>query len=70
MSPREAAAEAPARPVPTTITSNERLLAGLTNLQVALYVFHLESIGPAGILELSGIYKLIQKLRLACLAAG
>src|SRR5689334_14506793 len=48
-SPNDAAAEAPANPVPTTITSILRLLAGFTNLTVPLYFVHFCSNGPAGI---------------------
>src|SRR3954468_14309956 len=46
-----AAAEAPARPVPTTMTLNLRLLLGLTNFMSDLYRSHFSAIGPSGILE-------------------
>ncbi len=49
----EEAAEEPARPAPTTITSYFRLLAGLTSLMSALCLRHLSASGPAGILESS-----------------
>ena len=51
--PNEAAADAPANPVPTTITSNFLLLAGFTNFWSALYFVHFSLSGPCGILELS-----------------
>ena len=41
-----AEAEAPARPVPTTITSINRLLAGLTKLILLLCCVHLSESGP------------------------
>ena len=44
-----AAAEAPARPVPTTMTSNFRLLAGFTNFISNLCFSHLSASGPEGI---------------------
>src|SRR6266702_6400287 len=46
----EAAAEAPARPVPTTSTSNFRLLAGLTSLMSNLWLSHFAASGPEGAL--------------------
>src|SRR4051812_24803254 len=53
MSARDEAAEEPARPAPTTITSYFRLLAGLTSLMSTLCLRHLSASGPAGILESS-----------------
>src|SRR5690606_18395012 len=52
-SPSEAAAEAPARPDPTTITSNFRRLFGLTSFRSNLWLSHLSARGPAGIFESS-----------------
>ena len=51
--PKEAAADAPASPVPTTMTSNFLLLAGFTNFWSALYFVHFSASGPCGILEFS-----------------
>src|SRR5215204_5265198 len=48
-----AAAEAPARPVPTTMTLNLRLLLGLTSFESAMNVSHLSISGPSGILASS-----------------
>src|SRR5579883_51574 len=45
---RVAAADAPARPVPTTITVYFRLFAGLTNRMSNLCRSHLSSSGPGG----------------------
>src|SRR5471030_830150 len=45
----EAAADAPAKPVPTTITSYLRLLAGLTSFKLNLCLLHFSANGPAGI---------------------
>ena len=50
-SPSEAAAEAPANPVPTTMTSSLRLFAGLTSLSSNLCLSHFCANGPEGILE-------------------
>ena len=47
------AAAAPARPVPTTITSNFRLLAGLTSFMENLWFVHLSARGPVGTFESS-----------------
>ena len=44
---------APASPVPTTITSRRRLLAGLTRRTEDLRLVHLSAIGPVGIPEFS-----------------
>src|SRR5215208_3692605 len=44
-----AAAPAPARPVPTTMTVNRRLLAGFTSFISNLCFSHFCSIGPSGI---------------------
>src|SRR5215475_73926 len=52
-SPKVAAAEAPASPVPTTIMSNLRLLAGLTSFISCRYFVHFIPTGPDGIFELS-----------------
>src|SRR6478672_6830853 len=49
----EAAAEAPARPVPTTMTSNLRLLPGFTSFMSNLCWSQLFSIGPVGAPETS-----------------
>src|SRR3954470_6028796 len=49
----EAAAEAPASPVPTTMTSNLRLLPGLTSFISNLCWSQVFSIGPVGALETS-----------------
>src|SRR6478672_5530411 len=48
-SPSVAAAAAPARPLPTTITSNRRLFAGFTNFTSNLCCDHFSAIGPGGI---------------------
>src|SRR5688572_21583797 len=48
-----AAAEAPARPVPTTMILNLRLLAGLTNFSFSLNVSHFSASGPSGTLASS-----------------
>src|SRR5690606_3946260 len=50
-SAKEAAAEAPANPVPTTIIVNLRLLAGFTNFMLNLCFDHFSANGPAGTLE-------------------
>ena len=50
-SARVAAAEPPAKPVPTTIISMSLLFAGLTKLILFLWFVHLSSIGPSGIFE-------------------
>ena len=52
-SPNVAAADAPARPVPTTMILNLRLLLGLTSRIENLWFSHLSSSGPPGILESS-----------------
>src|SRR5690348_9954005 len=49
----DAAAEAPARPVPTTITSNLRLLFGFTSFMENLWFCQRVSMGPVGDLESS-----------------
>src|SRR5260370_42686784 len=46
----EAGADGPARPLPTTSTSNFRLLAGLTSFRSNLCLSHLAASGPEGIL--------------------
>src|SRR4051794_23889676 len=51
----DAAADAPARPVPTTITSNLRLLFGFTSFMSNLWRCQRVSIGPVGSLESSTI---------------
>ena len=51
-SAREAAAEAPASPLPTTKISNFRLLFGLTSLDSLRCFRHFDSSGPDGTLEL------------------
>src|SRR5690625_6985890 len=56
-----AAADAPARPVPTTMTVYLRLLAGLTSFASPLYRSHFSVIGPDGIFESSFI--LMEPLR-------
>ena len=48
-----ALADAPASPVPTTITECLRLFDGLTSLTLNLWFVHFSAIGPAGILESS-----------------
>src|SRR5258708_20556962 len=52
-SPSVAAADAPARPVPTTMISNRRLFAGFTSLMSNRWLSHFCSIGPSGIFESS-----------------
>jgi len=54
-SAKEAAAEDPAKPVPTTITSYFLLFAGLTKLIEDLCFFHLSAKFPAGILDFNSI---------------
>src|SRR3972149_3572277 len=54
-SAREAAADAPASPDPTTMTWNFRLLAGETRRRSARCRSHFASSGPAGILASSFI---------------
>src|SRR5262249_20050368 len=44
----DAAAEPPARPVPTTITEYFRLFAGLTSFMSNLCFVHFSAIGPEG----------------------
>ena len=56
----DAAEDAPAKPEPTTMTSNFRLLAGLTSLMSNLYFSHLVLMSPGGILESS--FMLFQNL--------
>ena len=51
----DAAAEAPASPVPTTMMSNRRLLAGLTSFKAKRWLSHFCSIGPEGMLAWSSI---------------
>ena len=46
ISPSEAAADAPASPVPTTIISNFNLFAGLTRGTEDLYLVHFSANGP------------------------
>src|SRR6185312_7730892 len=48
-----AAAEEPARPAPTTMTSYLRLFAGLTRRMPALWLRHLSASGPGGVLDAS-----------------
>ena len=55
----DAAAEAPARPVPTTITVCEPRLRGPTSACASSHVFHLSASGPAGIFASSVIVELI-----------
>src|SRR5690349_13090724 len=50
---REAAAAAPARPVPTTMMSNFRLLFGFTTFMANLWFCQRVSIGPVGDFESS-----------------
>src|SRR5262249_40656735 len=50
-----AAADAPASPLPTTITSNFRLFAGLTNFKSKRCLSHFCAIGPEGIFPSSCI---------------
>src|SRR5262245_66208868 len=52
-SPNVAAAAAPANPVPTTMISNLRLLAGLTSFISCRYFVHFVATGPDGVFELS-----------------
>src|SRR5215831_15904260 len=52
-SPSDAAADAPARPVPTTIIVYFRLFAGLTSFISNLCRSHFSAIGPGGILASS-----------------
>ena len=51
----EAAAEAPAKPVPMTMMSSLRLLAGLTSFCSALYFVHFSAKGPVGIFEFNSM---------------
>ena len=53
ISASEAAAELPAKPVPTTMTSMRRLLAGFTRLMWFLCEVHFSAKGPDGILDSS-----------------
>ena len=55
ISASDAAAEEPARPVPTTMISNNLLFAGDTNGISPLCVVHLSANGPAGTLESNAI---------------
>ena len=55
ISPKEAAADAPAKPVPTTMTSNFLLLLGLTNFIENLWFSHFSSNEPSGTRELSTV---------------
>src|SRR5690348_3654440 len=50
-SPKVAAAEAPARPLPTTITSNFDRLFGATNFDSPRCLSHFLSSGPEGTFE-------------------
>src|SRR5580658_3143049 len=52
-SARDAAADAPASPVPTTMISYLRLLDGLTSLIAVLCLSHFWGSGPGGILASS-----------------
>ena len=58
-SPREAAAEAPARPVPTTIISSFLLLLGLTRLISDFLRVHFSDKGPSGIFDTDLFYDLV-----------
>src|SRR3989338_1846357 len=49
----DAAADAPASPVPTTITSNLRLLVGLINFDSNRCLSHFSARGPEGIFAFS-----------------
>src|SRR5512140_1124149 len=60
-SPSDAAAEAPARPAPTTMMSNLRLLLGLTSLYSNLALLHFPGSGPEGILAFSSIDRTPQR---------
>ena len=55
ISANEAAAEEPARPVPTTMISSNLLFAGDTNGISPLCLVHLSAIAPAGTLESNAI---------------
>ena len=50
-SAKVAAAEPPAKPVPTTITSILRLFAGFTKIDMIFIIVHLSLIGPLGTFE-------------------
>ena len=50
-----AAADAPARPVPTTMILNLRLLFGLTSFASAMNLSHFSASGPSGTLASSVI---------------
>ena len=58
-SPKEAAADAPAKPVPTTITSNFLLLFGFTNFIENLWFSHFSSNEPEGTRESSTVLLLL-----------
>ena len=51
ISPSDAAADDPAKPVPTTMISIFGLLLGATNFKWFLWLVHLSEICPSGILE-------------------
>src|SRR3954468_20223258 len=54
-SPRLAAVDAPASPLPTTITSNLRLFAGFTSFRLKRCLSHFCASGPGGIFASSCI---------------
>src|SRR5690349_19698103 len=58
-----AAAEAPARPLPTTSTVYFRLLAGFTSFISNRWRSHFCSIGPAGVLDRSSIALVLDRSR-------
>src|SRR6266446_3293307 len=63
-----AAADAPASPVPTTMTVNFRLFAGLTSFTLNLWLSHLSASGPSGTFassadEVSGVMVMSARLR-------
>jgi hypothetical protein len=60
--PATAAAEAPARPEPTTSTLYLRLFAGLTSFSSNLRFSHFCSIGPSGMRE-SSHHRLVHRVR-------
>ena len=56
---KDAAADAPAKPVPTTITSNFLLLFGFTRFIENLWFSHFSSNGPEGTRESSTVLLLV-----------
>src|SRR5690349_12902340 len=59
----EAAAEAPASPLPTTMTSNFRLFAGLTSFKSNLCLSHFCATGPEGTFEFKALISKTSKLQ-------